>query len=668
MVVLWTRAHARAGRAELPLRRVAHPPRRADPLVPPPAHGGGTRALGAVEPGPGRRAGHRVRHRRPRRAPGQRREGRHRRRRRRAAAEPRPGHDAAAAAGPVSVGDAPCPPLPRRVAIVGDSQATALVRNAPSGLGQYLRVSNGAVEGCGLVDSGSIVTRARFRRDFDNCDGWEQDWARSAAGNDVTLVVIGAWDVFDVRRDGTRVAFGSAQDDQYLSAQLAPRHRRDHGRRQQGGAARGAVLPQRRRRRPGGAARAQRRPAHRPPQHLLRAAAADDPEHVVFVAGPQRVVHRSGRSPPTSATAGTASTTTGRAPSSCSTRSRRRCSKIPVYTARQAASTGPARHERLGAEGHERLLLVFEDVGVDLVEAMSAGRSCRSSSVSSGCPVMTLVHMLSAMTVPPFTLHEDRSFFRYVTSVTLGSPFAASAFGSTPSEPGSLSTRRCGAGGRRRRLRCRRGSSRRGARCRPSSCGGVRGRQRRQRRHRTSSRRVDRRRQRPAASPSSWTPTPPPATRGSCRPRPATRSSLIDSDYTPTGTQQPGQRRHAAVHLRGHGSGHDLVGVRLRAAMGDGRRAGEDGDVPRQGRVIMSRWRASDVHEPVPPIAEYAFLSDCTTGALVAPNGQHRVALPAPLRLPERLRRRSSTAVPASSAWPRTASTCPCPAATCRAR
>ena len=27
------------------------------------------------------------------------------------------------------------------------------------------------------------------------------------------------------------------------------------------------------------------------------------------------------------------------------------------------------------------------------------------------------------------------------------------------------------------------------------------------------------------------------------------------------------------------------------------------------------------VASPFPPIAEYAFLSDCTTGALVAPNG-----------------------------------------------
>ncbi len=176
--------------------------------------------------------------------------------------------------------------LPRRVAVVGDSQANALVKNAPGGLGHYLRLSNGAVDGCGLIDSGSIVTRARFRRDFDNCDGWEQDWGRSAAGNDVTLVVIGAWDVFDVNRNGTRVPFGSGQDDSYLRAQLGrgiaaitaagskaallqvPCYRNVDG----GGL---VALPER---------SDDNRTAHL--NDLLRAAAAADPEHVVFVPGP----------------------------------------------------------------------------------------------------------------------------------------------------------------------------------------------------------------------------------------------------------------------------------------------------------------------------------------------------------------------------------------------
>ena len=41
---------------------------------------------------------------------------------------------------------------------------------------------------------------------------------------------------------------------------------------------------------------------------------------------------------------------------------------------------------------------------------------------------------------------------------------------------------------------------------------------------------------------------------------------------------------------------------------------------------------------PFPPIADYAFLSNCHTGALVAPDGVDRLALRAALRLAERLR------------------------------
>jgi hypothetical protein len=178
--------------------------------------------------------------------------------------------------------------LPRRIAIVGDSQATALVRNAPTGLGQYLNVSDGAVEGCGLVDSGSIVTSARFRRDFENCRGWEQKWARSARGNAITLVVIGAWDVFDVRRDGARVAFGSTQDDQYLAAQL---RRGIDAVTATGSKVALLEVPCYRNVNGGGLVALPERSDDQRTDHLntlLQAAAADDPAHVAFVAGPKQ--------------------------------------------------------------------------------------------------------------------------------------------------------------------------------------------------------------------------------------------------------------------------------------------------------------------------------------------------------------------------------------------
>jgi hypothetical protein len=179
--------------------------------------------------------------------------------------------------------------LPRRVVVVGDSQASALVKNAPKGLGRTLALTNGAVEGCGLVDHGTIRTTADFRRSFGNCKGWPERWAASArrAKAEIALVVIGAWDVFDVARDSGVLSFGSPAGDAYLLAQLQ--------RGVDGLVAAGAhvallevpcydpvdgggltALPER---------GDQRRTDHL--NHLLRLTANNDPAHVTFVRGPR---------------------------------------------------------------------------------------------------------------------------------------------------------------------------------------------------------------------------------------------------------------------------------------------------------------------------------------------------------------------------------------------
>jgi hypothetical protein len=122
--------------------------------------------------------------------------------------------------GPV-VGTLP-PNLPRRVTVVGDSQATALLKNAPKGLGSTLDLHDGALNGCGLYDEGSIRSAANFRRVFGNCEGWPDEWAESAAEGQaqITLVVLGAWDVFDLDRDDGLLAFGTPEHDAYLTGQL----------------------------------------------------------------------------------------------------------------------------------------------------------------------------------------------------------------------------------------------------------------------------------------------------------------------------------------------------------------------------------------------------------------------------------------------------------------
>jgi peptidoglycan/LPS O-acetylase OafA/YrhL len=101
-----------------------------------------------------------------------------------------------------------------RLAIVGDSQANALAINLPDGIeGVFPDVVNGSVDGCSVYDSGSVRSSVSFGNNFSICQGWQEEWADAAAGNDVALVVVGAWDVFDIDDGGTLYGFASPDGD-----------------------------------------------------------------------------------------------------------------------------------------------------------------------------------------------------------------------------------------------------------------------------------------------------------------------------------------------------------------------------------------------------------------------------------------------------------------------
>jgi peptidoglycan/LPS O-acetylase OafA/YrhL len=122
----------------------------------------------------------------------------------------------AAAVQPAAVG-------PRRIVVVGDSQAHALAVNLPKGIGKTLKISDGSVDGCGVYEDGTLLTaRPGFSRTFADCKGWAKKWAKSAtdAHADVTLVVLGAWDVFDVEVDGKRIAFNTPAADKRFVGNL----------------------------------------------------------------------------------------------------------------------------------------------------------------------------------------------------------------------------------------------------------------------------------------------------------------------------------------------------------------------------------------------------------------------------------------------------------------
>ncbi len=115
----------------------------------------------------------------------------------------------------VPVATAPIvPATSARLAIVGDSQANALAINLPDGIDTvFPNVVNGSVDGCSVYDSGSVRSSVRFGNNFSICDGWQDEWAQAAAGTDVALVVVGAWDVFDVVDGDTTYGFATPEGD-----------------------------------------------------------------------------------------------------------------------------------------------------------------------------------------------------------------------------------------------------------------------------------------------------------------------------------------------------------------------------------------------------------------------------------------------------------------------
>jgi peptidoglycan/LPS O-acetylase OafA/YrhL len=119
---------------------------------------------------------------------------------------------------------APRPPLalPIRLGIVGDSQAHSLAINLPDGIEEYFDVDDGSLDGCGVIDRGDVRSvLTGFRSEFGRCSGWQDRWASTAEDNDVVLVVLGAWEVFDIGIGDEVVRFGSPAHDRMLTAALA---------------------------------------------------------------------------------------------------------------------------------------------------------------------------------------------------------------------------------------------------------------------------------------------------------------------------------------------------------------------------------------------------------------------------------------------------------------
>jgi len=117
------------------------------------------------------------------------------------------------------------PELPRSVVIVGDSTAHSLAINLPDGIADTFTINDGSLDGCSVWDEGRVVSERSFSNNFAYCNGWVDKWSAEVDGAEVALVVIGAWDVFDLAVDvdgvETVIAFASAEWDSMFLERLS---------------------------------------------------------------------------------------------------------------------------------------------------------------------------------------------------------------------------------------------------------------------------------------------------------------------------------------------------------------------------------------------------------------------------------------------------------------
>ena len=120
---------------------------------------------------------------------------------------------------------APASPFarPARVLVVGDSVAMTLATGIDARiLGGRATVSSNAILGCGVLR----VTRIAGPLDLepgDDCLEWPTLWQAAIERDDpdVAVMLIGAWEVFDVELDGRRLPFGSPEHEALLREELA---------------------------------------------------------------------------------------------------------------------------------------------------------------------------------------------------------------------------------------------------------------------------------------------------------------------------------------------------------------------------------------------------------------------------------------------------------------
>jgi hypothetical protein len=129
--------------------------------------------------------------------------------------------DGAAASGADAIS---VPDEPLRVLVVGDSVALTLGLGLQEvGMQHNIVTVNKSKMGCGITHGGDVLVAGQVERIRDDCGDWGLRWAaaRDEVDPDIAVVLLGAWDAYDRRIDGsTWIPFGTPESDALLSQDL----------------------------------------------------------------------------------------------------------------------------------------------------------------------------------------------------------------------------------------------------------------------------------------------------------------------------------------------------------------------------------------------------------------------------------------------------------------
>ncbi|WP_020519900.1 acyltransferase family protein [Catelliglobosispora koreensis] len=114
--------------------------------------------------------------------------------------------------------------IPVKVTLFGDSQGRALFANKPADIATYLTLTDASAQACGIL-RGKVRSRIGETHDLIGaCPNWLGQWERDVLKSkpDIALVIIGAWEVFDLQTSTSKMVFGTPEWDALLLSTLEP--------------------------------------------------------------------------------------------------------------------------------------------------------------------------------------------------------------------------------------------------------------------------------------------------------------------------------------------------------------------------------------------------------------------------------------------------------------